>query len=74
MIVLLAILNDGAILSIAYDRVDYSNRPEKWDMRFVMGVARCWALFAVMRSFGIFYIGDHDPWVSMPTSCRPSST
>jgi len=28
MIVLLAILNDGAILSIAYDRVRHSNAPE----------------------------------------------
>jgi len=27
MIVLLTILNDGAILSIAYDNVRYSNQP-----------------------------------------------
>ena len=33
MIVLLALLNDGAILSIAYDRVRYSDQPESWNMR-----------------------------------------
>jgi H+-transporting ATPase len=59
MIVLLAILNDGAILSIAYDRVGYSDHPEKWEMRFVLGTAAVLGLFAVTRSFGIFYLGDH---------------
>ncbi|MDK2975324.1 MAG: H+-transporting ATPase [Methanofollis sp.] len=57
MIVLLAILNDGAILSIAYDNVRCSNRPESWDMRFVMGMAIAIGLFAAVRSFGIFYLG-----------------
>jgi H+-transporting ATPase len=59
MIVLLAILNDGAILAIAYDRVQFSNRPEQWDMRLILGPAAILGMFAVIRSFGIFYIGDH---------------
>jgi H+-transporting ATPase len=58
MIVLLAILNDGAILSIAYDNVRYSNKPEAWDMKFVLSLASTIGLFAVLRSFGIFYISD----------------
>jgi H+-transporting ATPase len=58
MIVLLAILNDGAILSIAYDNVRYSKKPEAWDMRFVLSIASTIGLFAVLRSFGIFYIAD----------------
>jgi len=57
MIVLLAILNDGAILSIAYDNVRSSTRPESWNMRFVMGMAMAIGLFAAVRSFGIFYLG-----------------
>lgn len=36
---LLALLNDGAILSIAYDRVRYSDEPEAWNMPVVLGVA-----------------------------------
>jgi H+-transporting ATPase len=59
MIVLLAILNDGAILSIAYDRVHYSDRPEAWNMRLVMGVAAALGSFALLRSFGIFFLGEN---------------
>ena len=39
MIVMLALLNDGAILSIAYDNVIYRKKPEAWDMRTVLGIA-----------------------------------
>jgi H+-transporting ATPase len=59
MIVLLAILNDGAILSIAYDNVHYSNSPETWQMKSVLGIASIIGVFAMIRSFGIFYIGEH---------------
>jgi H+-transporting ATPase len=59
MIVLLAILNDGAILSIAYDNVHYSNRPEAWNMRVVLSIATILGLFALIRSFGIFTLGEN---------------
>src|ERR1700728_3648600 len=39
MIFMLALLNDGAILSIAYDNVIYRNKPEAWDMRTVIGIS-----------------------------------
>ena len=39
MIVMLALLNDGAILSIAYDNVHYKDQPEAWNMRTVLGIA-----------------------------------
>nr|WP_245323758.1 plasma-membrane proton-efflux P-type ATPase [Methanomicrobium sp. W14] len=58
MIVLLAILNDGAILSIAYDNVKMSDTPESWNMRFVIGIATAIGFFAVIRSLGIFFIGE----------------
>jgi H+-transporting ATPase len=58
MIVLLAILNDGAILSIAYDNVRFSNQPQKWEMRPVLGIATIIGAFAMLRSFGIFYLGN----------------
>jgi len=57
MIVLLAILNDGAILAIAYDHVRYSKEPQTWDMRLVLGIATTLGVFAMLRSFGIFYLG-----------------
>jgi len=58
MIVLLALLNDGAILSIAYDRVQYSNKPERWDMHSVLGVATLLGILGVIASFGLFYLGE----------------
>jgi H+-transporting ATPase len=58
MIVLLALLNDGAILSIAYDHVHYSDQPESWDMPRVLGVATILGITGVIASFGMFYIGE----------------
>jgi H+-transporting ATPase len=58
MIVLLAILNDGAILSIAYDRVRYSNTPESWNMPVVLGIASTLGIAGVFASFGLFYLGE----------------
>jgi H+-transporting ATPase len=58
MIVLLALLNDGAILSIAYDRVQYSDQPEAWNMRNVLGLATVLGLAGVVSSFGLFYLGE----------------
>jgi len=59
MIVLLALLNDGAILSIAYDRAPGSDRPEAWNMRRVLGIATILGIVGVVASFGMFYIGEH---------------
>ena len=58
MIVMLALLNDGAILSIAYDNVHYSNKPEVWNMRLVMGIATVVSIIGLLDSFGLFYIGE----------------
>ena len=58
MIVLLALLNDGAILSIAYDNVRYSNKPEAWNMRMVMGLAVMLGLTGLVASFGLFYLAE----------------
>jgi H+-transporting ATPase len=58
MIVLLAILNDGAILSIAYDNVRYFNRPETWNMRSVLAIATVLGIVGMVQSFGLFYLGD----------------
>ncbi|MEO8747356.1 MAG: plasma-membrane proton-efflux P-type ATPase [Rhodanobacter sp.] len=58
MIVMLALLNDGAILSIAYDNVHFRNEPEAWNMRLVLGVATALGVTGVMSSFGLFYLGE----------------
>ena len=58
MIVMLALLNDGAILSIAYDNVHYKNQPEAWNMRLVLGIATVLGVVGPMAAFGLFYLGD----------------
>jgi H+-transporting ATPase len=58
MIVLLALLNDGAILSIAYDRAHYSEQPERWDMHMVLGIATVLGIMGVISSFGMFYLAE----------------
>ena len=58
MIVMLALLNDGAILSIAYDNVQYKDRPESWDMRMVLVVATVLGVVGVVSAFGLFYLGE----------------
>ncbi|MBN9227344.1 MULTISPECIES: plasma-membrane proton-efflux P-type ATPase [Legionella] len=58
MIVMLALLNDGAILSIAYDNVHYKNEPEAWNMRLVLGIATVLGTIGPIASFGLFYLGD----------------
>jgi H+-transporting ATPase len=57
-IVLLALLNDGAILSIAYDNVRYRNQPEAWNMRVVLGMATILGVVGPLAAFGMFYLGD----------------
>ncbi len=58
MIVLLALLNDGAILSIAYDCVKGSDWPEKWNMPEVLFVSTALGLGGVVSSFGLFYAAE----------------
>jgi H+-transporting ATPase len=58
MIVMLALLNDGAILSIAYDNVHYKDKPEAWNMRLVLGVSTVLGVIGVVAAFGLFYLGE----------------
>ena len=57
MLVLLALLNDLPIMTIAYDNVKYSDKPEKWDMRNLLSVATFLGVIGVFSTFGILYIG-----------------
>jgi H+-transporting ATPase len=57
MIVMLALLNDGAILSIAYDNVHYKDKPEAWNMRMVLGISTVLGTIGVIAAFGLFWLG-----------------
>ncbi len=68
MIVMLALLNDGAILSIVYDNVRYKDTPEAWNMRMVLGIATVLGVTGVVSAFGLFYLGN----VSSTSTARTS--
>ena len=53
-----ALLNDGAILSIAYDNVHYKDKPEAWNMRLVLGISTVLGVIGVVSAFGLFYLGE----------------
>jgi len=56
MIVMLALLNDGAILSIAYDNARGSDKPRAWNMETVLGVATSLGVLGVMETFVMLYL------------------
>jgi H+-transporting ATPase len=58
MIVMLALLNDGAILSIAYDNVHYKDQPEAWNMRLVLGISTVLGIIGVVAAFGLFFLAE----------------
>ncbi|MCW8985014.1 MAG: hypothetical protein OQK55_06700, partial [Thermoanaerobaculales bacterium] len=58
MIVLLALLNDGPILAIAFDRAETSQRPERWNMGRVLGISSLLGIAGVVASFGLFFLAE----------------
>ena len=58
MIVMLALLNDGAILSIAYDNVRFKDKPEAWNMRMVLSISTVLGVIGVVAAFGLFYLAE----------------
>ena len=56
MIILIALLNDGAIISLAYDRVQYSKHPEKWNLKYLLKYAIIFGVVGVIGSFSLLYL------------------
>ena len=56
MIILLALLNDLPILTIAYDNTWLDPKPVRWDMRRVLTLATVLGLIGVAETFGILII------------------
>lgn len=60
-LVLITILNDGTIISIAYDNVVPSKKPEKWDLPHIYWVSTTLGLVAVASSLILLFWGL-DSW------------
>jgi H+-transporting ATPase len=57
MIVMLAVLDDGPIMTIAYDNTEVAPQPIRWRMPRVLGVSSALGFFSVVQSFGLLLIG-----------------
>jgi H+-transporting ATPase len=57
MIILLALLNDLPILTIAYDNTWLDPKPVRWNMRRVLTVSTVLGLIGVVETFGLLLIG-----------------
>jgi H+-transporting ATPase len=67
MIVLLAILNDLPIMTIAYDNALVAERPVRWDMYRVLTLSTVLGILGVIASFGLFWIGERYLYLARPT-------
>jgi H+-transporting ATPase len=57
LIVLLLFTNDFVTMSIATDRVSFSARPDRWDIRNLMLTAGALAGLVLILSFTVFFVG-----------------
>jgi H+-transporting ATPase len=67
MIVLLAILNDFPIMTIAYDNVPVAERPVRWDMPRVLILATVLGMLGVASTFVLFWIAERVLDLPRPT-------
>jgi H+-transporting ATPase len=57
MIVVLALLDDIPIMTIAYDNVPAAARPVRWDMHRILLFASLMGLLSIAETFGLLLIG-----------------
>jgi H+-transporting ATPase len=59
MIIILALLDDIPIMTIAYDNTIIDPKPVRWEMGRVLAVASTLGFLAVLQTFGLLFIGMH---------------
>jgi H+-transporting ATPase len=57
MIVVMSLLDDVPIMTIAYDNTPVSEQPIRWQMPRLLGVSAVLGLFSIIESFGLLLIG-----------------
>ncbi|HZD50146.1 MAG TPA: plasma-membrane proton-efflux P-type ATPase [Silvibacterium sp.] len=57
MIVIMSLLDDVPIMTIAYDNTSVSDKPIRWQMPRILSVSAVLGLFSVVESFGLLLIG-----------------
>lgn len=59
MIVLLALLDDIPIMTIAYDNTKLEATPVRWDMKRILTISSVLGIFGVIETFVMLLIGRH---------------
>src|SRR5262249_815166 len=57
MIVIMSLLDDVPIMTIAFDNTSVSAKPIRWEMPRLLGVAAALGLFSIIETFGLLLIG-----------------
>jgi H+-transporting ATPase len=57
MIVIMSLLDDVPIMTIAFDNTPVSDKPIRWEMPRLLGVSAVLGLFSIVESFGLLLIG-----------------
>ena len=57
MLVLIALLDDIPVMTIAYDRTERVNSPQRWNMYQVLGMSTFLGILGVLSSLLLFFIG-----------------
>jgi len=60
--VIIAILNDGTMLTISKDRVKARNEPDEWNLVEVFVMAICYGFYLVASTIVYFAIINHTSW------------
>jgi H+-transporting ATPase len=66
MIIVLALLDDIPIMTIAYDNTYLSPKPVRWEMHRVLSIAIVLGFLAVIQTFGLMYVADELLQVDVP--------
>lgn len=59
MIIILALLDDIPIMTIAYDRTRIDPKPVRWQMGRILSISTILGAISVVQTFGLLFIGMH---------------
>lgn len=58
MLVLLALINDGSMVTIAYDNTALLKKPQRWNMPYILSVATVIGLVGVIETFLLYFFTE----------------
>jgi H+-transporting ATPase len=74
-IILIALLNDGAIMTIAFDNAKIAQQPQKWNMTQVLTISGVLGAINVVATFLLYYVGrDYVKAFEETSQLHPSAT